>query len=298
MSYFHKLYDVWKNVNLNITPGTMKKTPLTPAKPTLMGMLIVVSVVFFSCKTSTQKQQSTESSDVEPSTEVVIQELSGYPIPTAYEITELIFEAGAPYILPLSNAPENVGNYITESDKALNLGIYGADLCYATTYMMKQGTRSYLEVSRKLVDELGISTPFNLSYAERVEHNMDNRDSIIEIVSLSFLDTWDYLIKNKQDVLAQLVVCGSWIEGIYITANIAQTSKDPTAFLEILARQKNSLNELVTMLEAIRDVEEVTPVFKGLFDLRDIYKEVGDSLTAEQLEKVFNRIDALRNSIA
>lgn len=275
----------------------MKKAPITRTISSMLGMFIVVSLVFFSCKTSTQKQQSVESSDVEPTTELVIQELSGYPIPTAYEITELIFEAGAPYILPLSNDPENAGTYITESDKALNLGIYGADLCYATTYMMKQGTQLYLEASRKLIDELGISTAFNMNYAERVEHNMDNRDSIIEIVSHSFHDTWDYLVGNKQDVLAQLVVCGSWIEGIYITANVAQTSKDPSAFLEILAKQKNSLDELVKLMEAIKDVDEVTPVFKGLFDLRDIYKEVGETLTAEQLEKVFTRIDALRNSI-
>ena len=78
----------------------------------------------------------------------MIQELSGYPIPTSFELTELIQRAGAPYILTLSNDSEKAGDYITQKDKALNLGVYGTDLCYASTYMMKQGTMLFLESSK------------------------------------------------------------------------------------------------------------------------------------------------------
>ena len=276
----------------------MKKSPTTRSILTLLGMLTALLIVLCGCKTSQQKQQDTdESSDVKSTKEAVIEELSGYPIPTSYEITELIYEAGAPYILSLSNEPEKAGDYITQKDKALNLGIYGTDLCYASTYMMKQGTTLFLEASKTLIDDLGISTPFNIDYAERVENNLDDRDSILMIVSQSFSDTWEYLVGNKQDVLARLVVCGSWIEGIYITANIAQTSKDPSEFLEILAKQKNSLNKLVTILEPAKDVDDVSVVFKGLFDLQNIYEDVGDVLTEEQLEKVSDRIEALRTAI-
>ena len=276
----------------------MKKPPSARSILTLLGMLSPLLIVLCGCKTSQQKQQDTdEGSDVKSASESVIEELSGYPIPTSFEITELIYEAGAPYILSLSNYPEKAGDYITQKDKALNLGIYGTDLCYASTYMMKQGTMLYLEASKTLINDLGISTSFNLDYVDRIDTNLDDRDSIIMIVTKSFHDTWEYLVGNKQDVLARLVVCGSWIEGIYITTNIAQTSKDPSEILEILAKQKNSLNRLVAILEPARDVEDVSAVFKGLFDLQHIYKEVGDTLTEEQLEKISDRIEALRTSI-
>jgi hypothetical protein len=276
----------------------MKKPPSARSILTLLGMLSALLIVLSGCKTSQQKQQNTdEGSDVKSASESVIEELSGYPIPTSFEITELIYEAGAPYILSLSNYPEKAGDYITQKDKALNLGIYGTDLCYASTYMMKQGTTLYLEASKKLIDDLGISTPFNIDYVDRFDTNMDDRDSIIMIVTKSFHDTWEYLVGNKQDVLARLVVCGSWIEGIYITTNIAQTSKDPSEILEILAKQKNSLNRLVAILEPARDVEDASAVFKGLFDLQQIYEDVGDTLTEEQLEKISDRIEALRTSI-
>jgi len=284
--------------NKNINPGKMKKAPTTKSILYLFGMLTAILIVLAGCKTSTQKQdESSEGSEVKDVKEAVIEELSGYPVPTSFELTELIHEAGAPYILTLSNEPDKASNYITQKDKALNLGIYGTDLCYASTYMMKQGTMLFLEASKTLIDELGISTTFNIDYAERIENNLEDRDSIIEIVSLSVYDTWDYLVENKQDVLARLVVCGSWIEGIYITASIAQTSKDPSAMLEILAKQKNSLEKLMATLESVKDVADVETVFKGLFDLKGIYKDVGDALTEEQLGKILDRVESLRSEI-
>ncbi len=179
----------------------------------------------------------------------------------------------------------------------LNLGIYATDLCYATTYMMKQGTMNYLEASKILIDELGISTTFNINYAERIENNIDDRDSLIQIVTESFGDTWNYLVENQQDVLARLVVCGSWIEGIYITTNVALKAVDNTAFLEALAKQKKSLNELVDLLESVKDVEEVTDLYNGLFEIQVFYEGVGDIMTDEQLKIVSETVATLRNSI-
>ncbi len=254
-------------------------------------------MILTGCKTSQQKQEETTEVQEEPQKEAIIEELTGYPIPTSFEITRLIQEAGAPYILTLSNEPEKAGNYITQKEKALNLGVYGTDLCYAATYMMQQSTMKFLEASRTLIDELGISTRFNVNYVERVENNLDNRDSLISIVTDSFYDTWNYLVKNRQDILARLVASGSWIEAMYITTNIAQTSQDNTEFLKILATQKSSLNKLVSLLEPVKDAEEVTDIIKGFLDLQDIYENVGESLTQEQLEEVVVRIEALRNNI-
>ena len=264
----------------------------------ISGFLGVALLILSACNTGTQKKKDASTSDVPPvPKEEVIKELSGYPIPDSYEITKLIYESGAPYILSLSNPAAKAGDYITHRDKVLNLGVYATDLCYATTYMMKQGTMNYLEASKILIDDLGISTTFNIDYAARIENNMDDRDSLIFIVSESFGDTWNYLVQNEQDVLARLVVCGSWIEGMYITTNVAARAIDSAEILSILAKQKNSLHELVSLLEPVKDVEEVESIFKGLFDLQDIYEEVGDALTAEQLEKISARISTLRDGI-
>jgi hypothetical protein len=276
----------------------MKKAMHHFARLFVIGIVSTSLLLFSGCNSANKKQdKNAPATEDAVDDEALVVSLSGYPVPTSYEITKLIYESGSPYILSLSNGPEKAGEYITQRDKVLNLGVYAADLCYATTYMMKQGTMNYLEASKTLIDELGISTTFNIHYAERIESNIDNRDSLINIVTESFGDTWDYLVENQQDVLARLVVCGSWIEGVYITSHVALKAMDNTSFLEALARQKTSLNRLVNLLEPVKDVEEVTDIFKGLFDLREFYEGVGDKLTEEQLKVVAEDIKALRESI-
>ncbi|MEA3479227.1 MAG: hypothetical protein U9R60_13655 [Bacteroidota bacterium] len=275
----------------------MKKAKYQQLRLFVIGLLSTSLILLSGCNTTPKKQDAgIPDKDLEPR-EDVIPELSGYPIPTSYDITKLIYQSGSPYIVSLSNDPEKAEEYITQRDKVLNLGVYAADLCYATTYKMKQGTMNYLEASKTLIDDLGISTTFNITYAERIEENIDDRDSLIQVVTESFDDTWNYLVENKQDVLARLVVCGSWIEGIYITTNVAARAIDNTAFLEALARQKNSLNELVGLLEDVKDVEEVSDLYKGLFEIQEYYEGVGDIMTDEQLKIVSEKISILRESI-
>jgi hypothetical protein len=276
----------------------MKKAMHQHLRLFAIGLLSATLIVFSGCNTSQKKQDTVndETGDDTP-LEDVAKELSGYPIPTSYDITDHIFQAGAAYQVSLPNGPEKAGEYITQRDKVLNLGVYAADLCYATTYMMKQGTMNYLEATKTLIDDLGISTTFNISFAERIEQNIDNRDSLIAVVEESFDDTWNYLVENEQDVLARLVVCGSWIEGVYITTNVALDALDNTAFLEALARQKNSLNELVNLLEPVKDVDEVSDLYKALFEIREFYEGVGDIMTDEQLKILEEMISTLRGSI-
>lgn len=156
---------------------------------------------------------------------------------------------------------------------------------------------NYLEASKIMIDDMGISTTFNVTYADRIEENIANRDSLIAVVTESFDDTWNYLVENRQDVLARLVVCGSWIEGVYITTNVAEKAIDNTSFLEALARQKNSLNKLVELLVPVKDVEEIKDIYTSLADIQEFYEGVGDIMTDEQLKVLSAKISVLRESI-
>jgi len=276
----------------------MKTNSITQSVTRTLIIIFGVIMILSACKSP--KKESAETTGSEKKSmekEDVIQELTTYPLPDAYEVTDMLQKAGASYILSLSNPASNVGNYISSSEKALNLGVYGSDLSYASTYMMKQETMKYLESSKKLVDELEISTRFNLDYAERVENNLDSRDSLISIISESFIDTWDYLVENEQDKLAILVISGSYIEGLYITMQIAITAADNTSFLEVIANQKGSLNTLIEVIDPIKNDADISDIHKGLTDLAKIYEDVGETLTNDQLEKMLSIIDPLREGI-
>ena len=120
---------------------------------------------------------------------------------------------------------------------------------------------------------------------------------MISIISESFIDTWEYLVENEQDKLAILVISGSYIEGIYITIQIAITAADNTSFLEVIAKQKGSLNTLIDVMDPIKNDVDISDIFKGLNDLAKIYEDVGETLTNDQLEKMLSIIEPLREGI-
>ena len=260
--------------------------------------LFIAGFTFFGCKTKQEKEPvATEVTEKDMDKEAVIEEISGYPLPTSFEVAKMLNDAKAPYILSICNTNENVGNYFLQKEKALNLGVYGADLSYASTYNMKQEIMLYLEASKRLTDEMEISTAFNLTFIERIENNLENGDSLISIISDSFYDTYDYLTKNEKDKLAILVMAGSWIEGLYITSQIALTAGDNTIFLEIIAHQKNSLNKLLEVMDPVKEDDDVAEIHSGLTDLNKLYDTIEEKITDEQLKEISNFIETLRNNI-
>jgi hypothetical protein len=290
--------DAIVKVHSLLKSGKMKKALTFRTISKLFGMIAILLISLYGCKNAQQRQEAEQPlPEPEAPGGDNLEALTGYPLPTSYEVTDMIYKAGAAYDISVSNDPNKAADYITQRDKALNLGVYGADLCYASTYKMKQRTMYYLDATKTLIDDLGINTQFNMNYAERVENNLDNRDSVMQIVEDSFFDTWDHLVENKQDILARLMVSGSWIEGMYITINIAEGARDNTTFLEILATQKNSLDKLVSLLEPVQDVNDISSIYEQLIGLQTIYEGVGETLTADQLSQLRVKVTALRESV-
>lgn len=242
------------------------------------------------------KQAETETTDT--TKEEAVKNVTKYPIPTAFEIVKMLDKAGASYILSLNNPVENADKYFTEKSKALNLGVYGANLSYASTYQMKQETMNYLNVSKKLIDDLQISTAFNKDLANRVEENIDNKDELIKIITDSFYDTYEFLLNEGKDNVSLLVMCGSWIEGLYITTQIAITTQNNADFMTIIANQKEPLNKLFELMQPFAEEDVIAEMMETLKPLKAIFDEVKDEVvTQKQFENIENEVLSIRTGI-
>lgn len=261
----------------------------------IVALTALAALVLNSCGT----KQAKEAEELETvSKEQAFEGVTNYPIPTSFEVIQMINKAGASYILSICNPTDNANKYFTEKEKAINLGVYGADLAYSTTYQMKQETMNYLKVSKKLVDELNISTGFNRDLAERVEKNIDNKDSLILIITDSFYDSYKYLVENGKDNLSLMVITGSWVEGLYITSQIALTSRNNTEFVKIMANQKAPLAKITELMNARSAEAEVAEMINTLKPIVDVYNTIqGDTLTNEQFQAVVENIAKIRNSM-
>ena len=258
-----------------------------------VGATLVVAATLLAASCGSRSGKKTTLTVAEQGADAAV----GYPLPTAYEVTNLINRSGAAYVIGITNPAAKVESYLTETDKAVNLGIYGADLAYVTTYNMKQETMDYLKVLKLLVDELHVSSNFNTELARKVENNIDNKDSLINIISQSFYDTYSFLINNGKDDISVLVLAGTWVEGLYLTAMAATTSVRSADMLQIVANQKSSLATLVALLDKHSDAADVAQMRRVLEPIIREYDKVKDTVSEAQALQISDTIEKIRNTL-
>lgn len=263
----------------------------------ISAFLILPALLFFSCSGGKQSEQ--QAQEKKEKLEAFVEKTFEYPIPTSFEVTKMLQDANASYIPEVSNAPANVDRYITEWQKALNLGVYGADLSYASTFDKQQQSIEYLNASKKLIDQLNITTAFNQNLVRRIESNIENKDSLILIVTESFYTTYNYLNQNGEEKTSLLVVSGSVIEGLYITSKLIEASNYNKDLMKVLASQKEQVQKLTALLEAHSTDENVMKVLPFLRYVNLFYEQIGEDgdISEGQFNDVASSIAEMREEI-
>lgn len=264
----------------------------------LSGMLLVsLTNCTGGKKGDTSSEVSSESKLDKEELEEKVREIV-YPLPTAFEVTEMINKIEASYIIGITNKTESIDKYFTDKDQAINLGVYSADLSYASTYNMKQEIMTYMEALENLVVELGITGAFSISFIDKVEENIDNKDVLVDLITGSFYDTYEYLVKNNKEDLSLLVLAGTWIEAMYISCNISETVYHNPDLVKVILHQKSSLDKLVEMLEEHKDHESIQAVLSDLSPIKEVYDSIEETgITEAQLNSIIEQTNALRKKI-
>jgi len=240
----------------------------------LTVLLFTILLLAGGCKGRTPATGASENRDSVVSKDVLIKEVFEYPLPTAFEVTNMLVNAKAPCIIDLCNPVSNAEKYISQTRKAINLGVYGADLCYTVAYNQNQETMNYMNVTRKLADELNIGTTFNASVAEQIEANLQKKDTLIRIISDAFYKTYNSLMQNKQDKLSAFVMAGSWVEAFYITSQIYLTARDKDAIASILIAHGNSLNKLLEIMQPLSEEGDAASLYNDLLSVKKEYAKL------------------------
>ncbi|MEQ9304542.1 MAG: hypothetical protein RJQ14_11590 [Marinoscillum sp.] len=262
-----------------------------------IALLVALSVVFTYCSNS--KKESEKAAEKKQELEEFVEEHFEYPIPTSFEVTKMLQDANATYDESITNDAGNVDKYVAEWQKALNLGVYGADLSYSSTFDKKQESVEFLDATRSLIDELNIATAFNKTLADRIEENLENKDSMILIITESFYVTYNYLNQSGDEKTSLLVVAGSVIEGLHITSELIKASDYNEDLMQVLAAQKDQVQKLTALMEehsADENVNRVLPFLRyvGLF-----YDQIGETgeISRGQFDDVASSIAEMRGQI-
>ena len=252
---------------------------------------------FYSCGNKSQKKKSSESPEL--SDEQIEQEVEEYvyPLPSTFEVTDMLNEIEASYIFDIANDPENAGSYFTEKSRAINLGIYIADLAYATTYNQSSEIQDYFRAIERLTRELDLSAAFSDDLPEQISENINNKEKLTDIVTNVFQDAYSFMNKQGRTELSYLVLAGTVYEGLYLTTHMSENTFQNPRLIETILFQKQHISELGEMMEEYKNSELLSETWQNISAINDIYalEEGTTSMTKEQIEKLTETITQIRN---
>jgi len=261
----------------------------------ILTILIISFIGLTSCKDKpTTNQQKIEDRGQLQIIENEVEEIVS-PLISSAVVIKMIVDLDVEYSPGITNPFQNNKKYFSSLKKAINLGIYGADLSYATLYKKQQDVINYLEAMRYLANGLNASRTYNEDMYDDIVQNQDERDILVKKLSDSFNDTYAYLTGNEQQHLALLVVGGAWIEGMYLTTHLTYASHQLNGFSEILLEQKKSFEILLELTEPYSTDSGISDFLKLLEPVRTLYEEIGTSLTEQNIKDIIRVITDVRD---
>jgi len=241
-----------------------------------------------------------------------------YNIPSPTETVSILKRAGAKYVFDFPNDPLKVDDYQTTTQKGLNMGIYGADLTYATVFNKTTETSFYLSCVTKMGKKLNVENVFNEDVNERIQDNVDNRDSMQVIINETFWELDAYLKEQERENVSALIIVGGWIESLYIATQFVKLNPENEEMKQRVAEQKYSLNNLTGLVKGYNNKSGMEEVLSSLDELKSIFDEIdekkekatntnsdvvmiGNKITLEMsddlLKKLITRVEEIRNEI-
>ena len=246
-----------------------------------VGVLVIAFAAGCSENPGNSKGHSVDDDDTTELPESNIEQVKTifYMLPSPIETASLLHKAGAEYDGTILNPIENVNKYELTGKKALNLGVYGADLSYASVFDQSQEVLFYISACKKLSDGLGLEKAFDPQTISRMEENINDKDSLLHLISDSYLLADTYLQENDRSNFSALIISGGWIEGLYI-ATLVYKNNPNEAILKRISEQKFSLSHLIEIVQPYKD--DYADIEKVYYDLKE-------------LENVFNKISMTKN---
>ncbi|MFC2101695.1 hypothetical protein ACFLS7_01755 [Bacteroidota bacterium] len=224
-----------------------------------------------------------------------------YKLPTPLEVTMLLEQAKAGYIFDITNSVDNVGKYMTEKSKAINLGIYSADLAYSATYNHIDNTNQFLGCTSKLADELGIAGVYHPNIIDKVKEFNNNKDSLVNLVSSIFLTTNDFLSKNNRNQVAVYIATGAFVEGLYLISSLNIVAEKNEEITSILYKQQYTYDQLISVLDLLQSDAAMKSLYDELLTLKPVFTdfglEPGKKLEPQQANGINDVIAGVRDAL-
>lgn len=200
-------------------------------------------------------------------------------ITSPVEIADLLQRLEVPFSQSYLASTIDANRQSTNFDKALKLGILGADLGYLNIYERTGSSLEILSSIRKLAEDIKVGQYFDFETIRKLSQNNTNLDSLLSLSINSYTQIDNYLRNNDRGHLSALMIIGVWIEAQYLATQVV--SQYPNKILaDRIAEQKIILNDLMLLvLPYCNRDENFTGLCRNLQEIKEKYREVKITFT-------------------
>ncbi|MGB1101993.1 MAG: hypothetical protein ACPG21_00050 [Crocinitomicaceae bacterium] len=196
-----------------------------------------------------------------------------YSVPTPNELFEIVKAQGGEKQMNLVNPLENSENYVDQKSKAINFGVYSADVAYLSCFGIGTDFLKYFKKIEELGDELGISGAFNEDIMERIESNEGDTDSLFAISNDTYYESYSYLEENEKGTELSLIMAGGYVESLFIVSNLVTTYSDDDPIVSKIGDQRVVLESLIDFISSYMEDPSVEEVAGDLMDLQAVFED-------------------------
>ena len=249
-----------------------------------LSSIAAISFLAVSCANADSDQAIVEEEVVEE----VVNEVSEdpideifYQVPSPNDLFNVLKDADISYNKDILNDLSLVETFNTKKSKALNFGVYAADLAYVSSLGQIGDASNFFETIRALSKELEIENAMNDVIYARIQENLDasNPDSLFSLSNETYYKAYAYLDDNDRGDVLGMIVIGGWIEGLNIILNV-QEYEENSDVVQRIADQRLTLENLLVFTSRIQN-EDLDNIISELAPIEELYSSLEISEEAD-----------------
>jgi hypothetical protein len=197
-----------------------------------------------------------------------------YLLPSPADFLSTISQGDLKYDPKLLNSIEKKENYVKKSDLYLNFGVYITDFSYCALFDRKNDAENYLETIKRISDEVNLSTEIDKELIEKINAQVNTKDSLAKITDEFYFKIVNNLESNKrQDDLA-IIITGAYIECLYLSVNNVKEYSDNNLIIQRIAEQKYAFNNMFKNCQKYISSDDLMKSYPYLKQINDAFGQL------------------------
>jgi len=213
-----------------------------------------------------------------------------FNIPSPSEQFALIAKMDVKKNTAIMHDPNLADSYTSSAQKALNFGVYTADVAYLTSFNETNKYLTYFGKLEKLGNDIGVAQVFGKELGELAKKWDGNADSLFRLSDQTYTKTFQRLIEIDKGNELSLMLVGGWIESMHLMIGSSKGYGKSPKLEQAIADQKLVAENLLEFLVSYQDNADVAQYTSEISAILDIYNTMDCSSSETKVENANGKL--------